>query len=198
MSKKKAETEEIQDESPEVLDADEVVEESSVDEVLEDIEQDAVAELQKQLDEKEAELVELRGVALRVKADGENYKKRLDKEKADLSKFANERLLKELLTIHDNLDRALNAPNISIESLREGVEMILKEFEKFMEKQNVEPMESVGKPFDPNIHEVLSQIESADHEDNHVIQEHARGYYLQGRVLRPAQVVISKAPAKAE
>ncbi|MAX17994.1 MAG: nucleotide exchange factor GrpE [Nitrospina sp.] len=153
-------------------------------------------ELQEQLKEKDVELVEQKNDFLREKADLENFRKRLVKEKADAVQFANERLLKELVEIDDNMNRALNTPNTSLESLKEGVEMIQKQFATFLKNQKVEVVEAMGKPFDPNLHEVMTQLESEEHEENTVMQEYSTGYTLNGRILRSAKVVISKKPVE--
>ena len=153
-------------------------------------------ELQEQLKKKDVELVEQKSDFLREKADLENFRKRLVKEKADAVQFANERLLKELVEIDDNMNRALNTPNTSLEGLKEGVEMIQKQFATFLKNQKVEPVEAIGKPFDPSLHEVMTQLESEEHEENTVIQEYSTGYTLNGRILRSAKVVISKKPAE--
>ena len=153
-------------------------------------------ELQEQLKKKDAELIEQKGDFLREKADLENFRKRLVKDKADAVQFANERLLKELVQIDDNMNRALNTPNTSLETLKEGVEMIQKQFNTFLKNQKVEPIEAMGKPFDPGLHEVMTQLESEEHDENTVIQEYSKGFTLNGRILRPAKVVTSKKPAK--
>ena len=153
-------------------------------------------ELQEQLKKKDVELVEQKSDFLREKADLENFRKRLVKEKADAVQFANERLLKELVEIDDNMNRALNTPNTSLEGLKEGVEMIQKQFATFLKNQKVEPVEAIGKPFDPSLHEVMTQLESEEHEENTVIQEYSTGYTLNGRILRSAKVVISKKPTE--
>jgi molecular chaperone GrpE len=153
-------------------------------------------ELQEQLEKKDAELIEQKNDFLREKADLENFRKRLVKDKADAVQFANERLLKELVQIDDNMNRALNTPNTSLETLKEGVEMIQKQFNTFLKNQKVEPVEAIGKPFDPSLHEVMTQLESEEHDENTVMQEYSKGFTLNGRILRPAKVVISKKPAK--
>ena len=155
-----------------------------------------IEELQEQLKEKDLQLVEQKGDFLREKADLENFRKRLIKDKEDSVQFANQRLLKELVQINDNLDRALDTPNSSLESLREGVEMIQKQFATFLKNQKVEPIEAMGKPFDPSLHEVMSQMESEEHDENTVMQEYSKGYTLNGRILCSAKVVISKKPEK--
>jgi molecular chaperone GrpE len=155
-----------------------------------------IEELQEQLKKKDVELVEQKSDFLREKADLENFRKRLVKERADAVQFANERLLKELVEIDDNMNRALNTPNTSLKSLKEGVEMIQKQFANFLKNQKVEPVEAIGKPFDPSLHEVMTQLESEEHEENTIIQEYSTGYTLNGRILRSAKVVISKKPTE--
>ena len=183
VEKEQEEEQEIQD-----LEEDAVVEEEK--------ELDPLEELQQQLEKKDQELAEQKGDFLREKADLENFRKRLVKDKEDAVQFANQRLLKELIQVNDNLDRALDASNSSLETFKEGVEMIQKQFATFLKNQKVEPIEALGKPFDPNLHEVMTQQESADHDENTVIQEYSKGYTLNGRILQSAKVVIAKKPAK--
>lgn len=148
------------------------------------------------LKEKEEELAELRNEMLRLRADVENVRRRLNKEKLDAIAFANERLIRELIPVYDNLERALKAPDTNVESLKEGVAMTAKQFKSIFEKERVEPIAAVGEKFDPSVHEVLTQIESHEHEENTVIEEYARGYKMNGRVLLPAKVATAKKPAK--
>ena len=183
VEKEQEEEQEIQD-----LEEDAVVEEEK--------ELDPLEELQQQLEKKDQELAEQKGDFLREKADLENFRKRLVKDKDDAVQFANQRLLKELIQVNDNLDRALDASNTSLETFKEGVEMIQKQFATFLKNQKVEAIEALGKPFDPNLHEVMTQQESADHDENTVIQEYSKGYTLNGRILQSAKVVIAKKPAK--
>ena len=155
-------------------------------------------QLQEDVRLKDEELLKQKDTFLREKAELENFKKRLTKEKEDFVQFANERLLKELVQIEDNMERAISAPNATLESLKEGVEMIQKQFATFLKNQKVESIEALGKPFDPNLHEVLNQQESDEHDENTVILEYSKGYTLNGRILRSAKVVISKKPSKEE
>ena len=183
VEKEQEEEQEIQD-----LEEDAVVEEEK--------ELDPLEELQQQLEKKDQELAEQKGDFLREKADLENFRKRLVKDKEDAVQFANQRLLKELIQVNDNLDRALDASNTSLETFKEGVEMIQKQFATFLKNQKVEAIEALGKPFDPNLHEVMTQQESADHDENTVIQEYSKGYTLNGRILQSAKVVTAKKPVK--
>jgi len=150
---------------------------------------------EERLEEKELEIAELKNEMLRLRADTENIRRRLNKEKLDSIQYSNEKLIKEVIPIFDNLERALAAADANPDSLKQGVEMISKQFLALLEKEKVKPIPALGEKFDPNIHEVLSQIESDEHEENTVIEEYSRGYFLNDRVLIPARVVTSKKPA---
>jgi len=135
---------------------------------------------------------------LRARADLENYRKRVQREKEDLSRFANENLLREILPVVDNLERALAHARQSdgeTGGLLEGVEMTLGQFQRVLEKFGVTAVCAVGEPFDPARHEALGQVESAEHPPNSVAQEMQKGYLLNDRLLRPALVMIAKAPS---
>ena len=173
-----------------------IEDENSDPENAEESEKDPMELLQEDLKKKDDEIAELKHEFLLYKAETENFKKRLRKEKEDFSQFANEKLLKELLLINDNLERAFSAENPTVESMKQGVDMILKQFHTFLEKEKVELIEALGKKFDPAIHEVMCQVESEEHEENTITEEFSKGYQLNGRILRPSKVVISKPPAK--
>jgi molecular chaperone GrpE len=130
---------------------------------------------------------------LRLTAEFDNYKKRMAREKADFMRYANENLVKDLLESVDNLERALSheAENGS-EGLAEGVRLTLKMLLETLARHGVKPVEAVGKPFDPNFHEAVSQV-GVDHVDNnHVVEEYQRGYLLHDRLLRPAMVLVCR------
>jgi len=171
-------------------------EDAAREEEIPEEEKDPVQAFQDELADKEAIIADLRGEMLRVRAEAENFKKRLRKEKEDFAQFANEKILKELIHIKDNLERALATENPTAESLKEGVDMILKQFAALLEKEKVEPIEATGKPFDPNLHEALCRVETREHPENTVTEEYSKGYTLNGRILRPAKVVVAKAPGK--
>lgn len=137
---------------------------------------------------------------LRAVADLENFKKRAQKEKEEAQKFGNERLLRDFLPVIDNLERALDHAKQSsdFESLSKGVSMTRKQFEDALGKHGVKPFTSVGQPFDPRVHEAMQQVETADVPPNHVAMEMVRGYTLNDRLIRPALVVVARAPAVVE
>lgn len=159
--------------------------------------EETLQSLKDQLQKKNEEMIEARDQVLRIRAETENFKKRLQKEKSDLALYANEKLIKQLLPIYENLDRALASPEISLQSLKDGVQMIFKQFTAFLEKEKVETIAALGEKFDPSKHEALKQIESDTHEESTVVEEYSKGYLLHGRVLLPARVVISKKPSVA-
>ena len=133
---------------------------------------------------------------LRVSADFENYRKRIEREKQEYVKFANERLLRDLLPIVDNLRRALRHAKESGDSpvVVAGVDLVLQEFLKVLERYGVTAIQSAGQMFDPALHEALQMVEVEDKEPGSVIEELQSGYLLHGRVLRPALVTVSTAP----
>jgi molecular chaperone GrpE len=153
-----------------------------------------------QLAEKEKERQELYDRLLRTMAEFDNYKKRVAKDKEDLIRYGNEKLMRELLPVIDNFERALEQAKISPDqkALQEGVEMILRQLVALLEKFGVKGFSSVGQLFDPNRHEAMTHQESAEHEENTVIAEFQRGYNLHDRLLRAAMVAVAKRPAEEQ
>jgi molecular chaperone GrpE len=137
---------------------------------------------------------------LRTAADAENFKKRLQREKEEQTRYANETFMRELLPVIDNLERALQhsatAPNQ--EGLVDGLNMTLKGFIDTLARFGCTVIEAIGKTFDPNFHEAVSQEESSKVEPNTVLKELQKGYMLKERLLRPAMVIVSKPPSEAE
>jgi molecular chaperone GrpE len=144
--------------------------------------------------ELEDELSESQERVLRAVADAENFKKRLQREKEEQTRYANESFMRELLPVVDNLERALEHSEAGADQggLVEGLNMTLKGFLDTLTRFGCSPVEAAGKPFDPNFHEAVSQEESADHEPNTVLRELQKGYVLKERLLRPAMVLVSK------
>ncbi len=137
---------------------------------------------------------------LRANADLENFKKRAQKEKEEIQKFGAERLLKDFLPVIDNLERALEHAKTATEfdSLKTGVAMTRKQFEDALGRHGVKGVSSVGQPFDPRLQEAMQQVETTDLPPNHVVAELVRAYTLNDRLIRPALVMVSKAPAEAQ
>jgi len=132
---------------------------------------------------------------LRVTADSENYKKRAAREKTDAIKFANESLIQKLIPVLDNFDMALlavkSAPTDS-PSLQAGITMIHQQLKSALVETGLEEIEAAGKAFDPNFHEAVSQQETNDVPEDHVVQQLRKGYKLRDRLLRPATVIVAK------
>ncbi len=180
-------------------------EENAPEEALRTIEEVEAASNEARL---EAELKEVRAEAeknwdlyLRERAERENFRKRMQREKEDLARFANENLLRELLPIFDNLERAVSHSANGQEGgagLLEGVSLTLDQFQKVLEKFGVVPVTAVGQPFDPAWHEAMGQVESDEHPPNTVVQEMQKGYILNDRLLRPALVLVAKAPSQGQ
>ncbi len=150
--------------------------------------------LEERLKEREEELNQMKDRYLRLYAEFENYKRRVQKDKEELVKYALEPFVKDLLNVVDNLERALeHAENEdAVAALREGVELTLKEFRKILNKYEVREIEALGKPFDPFYHDAMSQIEREDVEDKTVVEEYRKGYMLKDKVIRPSLVGVSK------
>ncbi|MBP8699873.1 MAG: nucleotide exchange factor GrpE [Syntrophorhabdaceae bacterium] len=164
-----------------------------------DAKKDAVIdELKKTLSEKEEIVKSLHDKMLYIQADFENFKKIKNKEKQDVLKFGNEVLIKDLLPVVDNLERALEhaSKTDDFKSIHDGVKIVLNEFLKVLEKAGVQPVEALGQKFDPNFHEAFFQEERKDVEPEIIVSEHLKGYVLNGRLIRPSLVSISKHPEK--
>jgi molecular chaperone GrpE len=137
---------------------------------------------------------------LRERADLENLKRRAAREREDLRKYANEQVLKDILPVVDNLERAVQHARGcgNGEPLVEGVAMVLKAFLDVLQRHGLTRVPTRGEPFDPTHHEAMAQVESAEHPPNSVVQEHQAGYRLHERLLRPALVTVSRPPAGPE
>jgi|SRR5436190_4711748 len=137
---------------------------------------------------------------LRTTADFDNFKKRAAREKQDAIKFANESLLQKLIPVLDNFDMALAATQTSgkgdaVQSLQTGVNMIYQQLKSALTEAGLEELDAADKPFDPNVHEAVSQKETAEVPEGQVVQQLRKGYKFRDRLLRPASVVVAKHPA---
>ncbi|MFQ5681770.1 MAG: nucleotide exchange factor GrpE [Candidatus Binatia bacterium] len=157
-------------------------------------------ELCRQLETKESEAKELHDRLLRQVAELENFKKRMVREKGEAVRYANEGLVRGLLPILDNLERAIeHAPGGGNgESLLEGIEMVLKGFLEVLNKHGVTQVSAKGEKFNPEKHEAIAQVESGELEPNTVVEEHHKGYYLFDRLIRPSMVSVTKPPETKE
>lgn len=160
---------------------------------------DRVKSLEEALAQKEAEAAANWDKFVRERADLENLRKRMQREKEDLLKYGNESLLLEILPVIDNMERALAHTNEdSLASVIEGVNLTLTMLVSVLKKFGVTPIEARGKMFDPAYHQAMTQAESADHAPNTVIDEFQKGYMLNDRLLRAALVSVATAPKKVD
>ncbi|MCY4609864.1 MAG: nucleotide exchange factor GrpE [bacterium] len=151
--------------------------------------------------ELEEEVADLKDRLLRAAAETENLRKRSLKDIEDARKFATRQFSEDVLAVADNLARALEyvtdeaRADDERKGLIEGVEMTLKEFSSILERHGIRPVEAMGAPFDPNLHQAMFEVESADVAAGHVMQVMRVGYTIHDRLLRPAMVGVAKAPA---
>ncbi len=131
-----------------------------------------------------------------MQADFENLKKRLNREMEEARRFSNERLIVELLMIVDELEVAVKSgrSSKSVRAVVDGVEMTLKKLRKILENEQVSPIESVGRLFDPTKHDAVSRVERKDVEDGKIVEEVRKGYIMRGKVIRPSSVKIAVNP----
>lgn len=169
-----------------------------------------IAALLAELEAKNADLAEANDRHLRDRAEFENFKRRMQRDKSEALRFANEPLLRELLPVLDNLERAVRAAHqaegsgarsgskadTALDSLVTGVEMVLKQFSEVLGRHGVARVDTVERAFDPAEHEALAQIESHHHPAGTVLEEHTAGYRLHDRLLRAAQVTVAKTPSR--
>ena len=156
-----------------------------------------IYELETALSEAQSTIKEQQEGVLRARADMENARRRADAEVEKARKFALERFAGELLPVIDNLERALemgDADNEAVKPLLEGVEMTRKTFVSTIEKFGLTPIDPNGEAFNPDLHQAMSMQESAEHEPNSVMAVMQKGYQLNGRLLRPAMVMVARAP----
>ncbi len=156
-----------------------------------------ILRLQSELDAKTKEAEENYSKFLRACADFENYKKRVEKEKTDIKNFANETLIVEVLSVMDNFERALeHADEKSLDSLKQGVKLTVDQMFSLLKKYGLQEIKSVGEKFDPAVHHAISHEESEGVPPATVLKEFQKGYFLRGRLLRPAMVAVAKDSSK--
>ncbi len=155
---------------------------------------DRISALEAQLAQTKAELEKFRDLALRASADLDNYRKRMSKEREEAIKFANSSFLERLIPILDNFEFGLEAARSASSpvSILEGMKMVQKQIQDFLSSAGIEMIDATGQHFDPQLHEAISQEESKQVPDGIVIRQLRRGYKLRDRLIRPANVVVSK------
>ena len=181
----------------------ELVEENAADKEVADDQEITVsiAELSNQLEEAKQKAQQNWDKALRIQAEMENLKRRTQKDIENAHKFGLEKFTKELLTVVDSLELGIQAStgeSPEVVKLREGSELTMKQFEAVFSKFDIQPIDPVGQPFDPEQHQAMSMQPSADFEPNTVMNVFQKGYTLNGRLIRPAMVVVAKAAEEAQ
>lgn len=152
-----------------------------------------LARLQKQLEESEKSMNSYKDQLYRLAAEFENFRKRNETEKADFTRYSNEKIIKELIPVIDDFERALvNGKKTSdFGSFYKGVEMIYQKLQKLLEEKGVEPIDSIGKEFDVMYHDVLMQIQRPDVSPHTIVEEVERGYTMHGKVIKHAKVIVA-------
>ncbi len=175
----------------------EMEEEYAEDASIQELPGQEIERLKSELEAMEAEAKENHGKYLRAMADLDNYRKRAQKEITDARSFANETLISELLPVIDNFERALEhaCGEQGDESIRDGVRLITDQMFGVLKKFGLEEIKALGERFDPGLHHAISEEESADAEPGTVLKVFQKGYFLKGKLVRPAMVVVAKAGA---
>ncbi|WP_366294630.1 nucleotide exchange factor GrpE [Paenibacillus sp. AN1007] len=160
----------------------------------------AEAQAEEITDQEQAELARLKTEAeenqqrfVRAQADFDNFRRRTQKEKEELAKYASMKLVTELVPVLDNFERAMATvpEGTETESFAKGIQMILRQLETVLTNEGLTAMEAVGQPFNPEFHQAIMQVESEEHEEGIVVEEVQKGYMLKDKVLRPAMVKVS-------
>jgi molecular chaperone GrpE len=154
--------------------------------------QEDADQLGQKLAEYENKLGEMRDVLLRERAEIENQRKRLQRDVEQARKFANERLLGDLLPVCDSLERGLAIENADVAALRSGMDLTLKALLKVGESNGLKPLDPLGQPFNPELHQAMSLVDAPQAKPNDVVAVMQKGYVLNDRLLRPALVAIAK------
>ncbi|WP_303840801.1 nucleotide exchange factor GrpE [Selenomonas ruminantium] len=175
------------DEAEEAEEAENAASESAETEAENQESQDEAAV---QLEKLTADLKEKEDRVLRLQADFENFRRRTSKEKEELSAVVTQGILKDMLPLLDNFERAMAAEAKDGEAFQKGVEMIFTQFTEILKKNGLEHIEVEGQKFDPNFHQAVMRVQNADMEDDDIAQELQKGYMVKGRVIRPSMVQV--------
>jgi len=155
-----------------------------------------VADIEAEIEGLRAERASYLDRLARLQAEFDNFRKRSVKEQQDFRGYALAEALRSLLPILDSLDRALKTSDASVQDFHSGIELIDKQFHDALSKLGVESIPAEGEVFDPNLHQAIQMVDTAEVEDNHVIDELQRGYRIKDRLLRPAMVRVARNPKK--
>lgn len=184
--------EQVVEEAKETQTEESITVENSEETVVE--EKSEAALLQEKVDELQAKLTETEGRTLRLQADFENYKRRVQLDKQAAEKYRSQSLVSDILPALDNFERAMQveASDEQMKSLLQGMEMVYRQLLEALTKEGVEAIEAVGKQFDPHEHQAVMQVEDSEFESNAVVEEFQKGYKLKDRVIRPSMVKVNQ------
>jgi len=184
--------EQVVEEAKETQTEESITAENSEETVVE--EKSEAALLQEKVDELQAKLTETEGRTLRLQADFENYKRRVQLDKQAAEKYRSQSLVSDILPALDNFERAMQveASDEQMKSLLQGMEMVYRQLLEALTKEGVEAIEAVGKQFDPHEHQAVMQVEDSEFESNAVVEEFQKGYKLKDRVIRPSMVKVNQ------
>ena len=162
------------------------------DDSLQQNEQEEVAELKKTVEQLQKEIDDHKNRWLRSQADFENYRKRTQRDIQEIHLYAGEQLIKDILPVVDNFERALDSIEEKDDSFYKGIELIYQQLKEVMEKHNIKEIEALGKPFDPKYHDAVIVEENEEYEDNTVAEVMLKGYSYHSKVIRPSMVKVVK------
>ena len=156
-----------------------------------------LAALAEERDRLAQEKAEVQDLLQRRQAEFENYRRRVNREKSEFYEYAAMESIREMLPVLDDFERALSSESTD-ENFIAGIKLIQQRMFDTLRKLGLEPMEAVGRTFDPNVHEAIDMAHTTDHDDHEVLAEYQKGYNFKGRLLRPARVKVAVHPAKSE
>ncbi|WP_243524502.1 nucleotide exchange factor GrpE [Bacillus pseudomycoides] len=184
--------EQVVEEAKETQTEESITAENNEEPVVE--EKSEAALLQEKVDELQAKLTETEGRTLRLQADFENYKRRVQLDKQAAEKYRSQSLVSDILPALDNFERAMQveASDEQMKSLLQGMEMVYRQLLEALAKEGVEAIGAVGKQFDPHEHQAVMQVEDSEFESNAVVEEFQKGYKLKDRVIRPSMVKVNQ------
>jgi molecular chaperone GrpE len=180
--------------SPSPYDEEETIEIEVTGADTEDAAETSDEAVSEELGRLQIEINKLREMYLRKLADFDNYRKRQEREAEEFRRFANASLIRECLPVLDNLERALAAPSQDSGGVREGVELVLRQFKEVLGRFGVVEIDPQGQAFDPSIHEAIGRHESPDAEENTIVGVMQKGYLVGEKLLRPALVIVAVSP----
>lgn len=158
--------------------------------------EESEARIEEDVQELKARADDMRELAMRKQAEFENYRKRVERERAETIRHASSELVKDILPVLDNLERAIEASaSGSEEQLREGVGIVYRQFKDILEKRGLAEVDSEGREFDPHVHEAVSRIETDEHPEGRIVEVFQKGYWFKDKLLRPAMVAVALPPS---